>query len=178
MDGETLVISIHALREEGDHVAPCGDLPLDDFYPRPPRGGRRGLYHEEETLYRFLSTPSARRATSKNIASRNCSVISIHALREEGNPGAMARRVCPARISIHALREEGDKLGGCIMRKQSVFLSTPSARRATEQNAAVLSRVDISIHALREEGDNITNDRKCKNQRFLSTPSARRATVL
>ena len=34
-------ISIHALREEGD-VSPPGSRPPGlDFYPRPPRGGRR-----------------------------------------------------------------------------------------------------------------------------------------
>ncbi len=34
-------ISIHALREEGDagHVGDTGQI--NDFYPRPPRGGRR-----------------------------------------------------------------------------------------------------------------------------------------
>ena len=34
-------ISIHALREEGDMIN-CGFSPIStDFYPRPPRGGRR-----------------------------------------------------------------------------------------------------------------------------------------
>ena len=35
------VISIHALREEGDVLAQRCGAALDDFYPRPPRGGRR-----------------------------------------------------------------------------------------------------------------------------------------
>ena len=34
-------------------------------------------------------------------------------------------------ISIHALREEGDSLKVAAGRWQAVFLSTPSARRAT-----------------------------------------------
>ncbi len=34
-----------------------------------------------------------------------------------------------------------------------LFLSTPSARRATRGIAAVFAQHDISIHALREEGD-------------------------
>ena len=33
------------------------------------------------------------------------------------------------------------------------FLSTPSARRATTQEQVFLTRSKISIHALREEGD-------------------------
>ena len=56
-------------------------------------------------------------------------------------------------ISIHALREEGDIPPPCAMGEAKQFLSTPSARRATvdAHHAAVL--VPISIHALREEGD-------------------------
>ena len=102
-------ISIHALREEGDLPAvrpPLGDskflstpsarrattdprseggLP-HDFYPRPPRGGRPSPLHLHFIFLLFLSTPSARRATAafhKRFAIH--SVISIHALREEGD---------------------------------------------------------------------------------------------
>ena len=57
-------------------------------------------------------------------------------------------------ISIHALREEGD-LGGVVgMSIVVVFLSTPSARRATEIGHGTPLDILISIHALREEGDN------------------------
>ena len=35
-------------------------------------------------------------------------------------------------ISIHALREEGDDHGFEIQPEAAIFLSTPSARRATE----------------------------------------------
>ena len=34
-------ISIHALREEGDAPSISSTKILRDFYPRPPRGGRR-----------------------------------------------------------------------------------------------------------------------------------------
>ena len=34
-------ISIHALREEGDAMVPMISMTLGNFYPRPPRGGRR-----------------------------------------------------------------------------------------------------------------------------------------
>ena len=59
----------------------------------------------------------------------------------------------PARISIHALREEGD-VTDCYTRiKDGQFLSTPSARRATNYRHLILAAQNISIHALREEGD-------------------------
>ena len=35
------VISIHALREEGDSGLRAKPAGRNDFYPRPPRGGRR-----------------------------------------------------------------------------------------------------------------------------------------
>ena len=61
-------------------------------------------------------------------------------------------------------------------RVSSVFLSTPSARRATRRPGQEGSRVQISIHALREEGDGAFPSPMCVDRRFLSTPSARRAT--
>ena len=63
-DGPQERISIHALREEGDADWPrCFPL-VDDFYPRPPRGGRLLVGRCSTDLHR----------------------ISIHALREEGDP--------------------------------------------------------------------------------------------
>ena len=79
-------ISIHALREEGDYSCGIARQYLINFYPRPPRGGRR-------------------RSSSQNAG--NCA-ISIHALREEGDGEAAKDATKKAGISIHALREEGD----------------------------------------------------------------------
>ena len=101
-------ISIHALREEGDYPPwqvrpparyfyprpprggrplrhPRPDLHLHHFYPRPPRGGRRGKDSRWQPQEKFLSTPSARRATPLSCVSQSLAVISIHALREEGD---------------------------------------------------------------------------------------------
>ena len=80
-------ISIHALREEGDWARRLMQRQPEHFYPRPPRGGRlacaipkgqdqdisiHALREEGDTkktssiqiCLTFLSTPSARRATS------------------------------------------------------------------------------------------------------------------
>ena len=79
-------------------------------------------------------------------------------------------------ISIHALREEGDQTYKAAQKQQEQFLSTPSARRATVRHDRTYQQGLISIHALREEGDLpiLANSRLRK--KFLSTPSARRAT--
>ena len=125
------IISIHALREEGDdnmlstklessvflstpsvrRATRCGFCPypgIKNFYPRPPRGGRHGNGTTTGTIKLFLSTPSVRRATGTK-------------------PGHSGYEL----ISIHALREEGDVLSGDTGARKEVFLSTPSARRAT-----------------------------------------------
>ena len=56
------------------------------FYPRPPRGGRHKATHAHHPAGVFLSTPSARRATPLRGNRREQGIISIHALREEGDP--------------------------------------------------------------------------------------------
>ena len=84
------VISIHALREEGDGLPP-GRSSSMNFYPRPPRGGRlMGLLIHPRCL-KFLSTPSARRATVGHDQGHPAHHISIHALREEGDDPAHHR---------------------------------------------------------------------------------------
>ena len=118
-------------RRPATSASPCSSK---NFYPRPPRGGRPAAVAKALETQQFLSTPSARRATV-----------------------------------------EGDGLG-----LAETFLSTPSARRATvyitESGTAAtdfyprpprggrpglggLCRCGfpISIHALREEGDTMQN---------------------
>ena len=70
-----------------------------------------------------------------------------------GRPCSCRRRVPPAGISIHALREEGDITVLIPNTYSKTFLSTPSARRATDDLIQIDFRDQISIHALREEGD-------------------------
>ena len=129
-----------------------------------------------QKLCRFLSTPSARRATLSDRLWLGCLFISIHALREEGD--ALAAHAVAVRL---------------------IFLSTPSARRATAFFFQPVLNAVISIHALREEGDLTITPEHCPNLnfyprpprggrpvscaascilfQFLSTPSARRATA-
>ena len=78
-------ISIHALREEGD--LPSILARQKTFYvdPRPPRGGRPPGCTWSMAFAKFLSTPSARRATRDREPERDRLEISIHALREEGD---------------------------------------------------------------------------------------------
>ena len=116
-------ISIHALREEGDHL----------------------LLRTESKRKEFLSTPSARRATVNLYEAVAGLYISIHALREEGDQEVNRFRL-PAFISIHALREEGD---GQMLQHNSNerrFLSTPSARRATAARMGPLPYIQANFY--------------------------------
>ena len=151
--------------------------PRTYFYPRPPRGGRLGVIGQYGHRLIFLSTPSARRATT---SARGSYFFVLHFYPRPPRGGRPAQRRNDPQslhISIHALREEGDFQPDFAYWLLVGFLSTPSARRATHDglSRAVMFQL-ISIHALREEGDvmswNIPDSRK----QFLSTPSARRAT--
>ena len=111
-------------------LSAAGAFSFSDFYPRPPRGGRPSGLSICASRPEFLSTPSARRATNGH--------LDLVRLPD---------------ISIHALREEGDAQEPVSAEQDVQFLSTPSARRATFCRAVQLQGCPISIHALREEGD-------------------------
>ena len=64
----------------------------------------------------------------------------------------------------------------CCESGHTIFLSTPSARRATGFIKFLHGIESISIHALREEGDYLLDLLSRMTNEFLSTPSARRAT--
>ena len=130
----------------------CFLISTSNFYPRPPRGGRRTSRTEHRQYKQFLSTPSARRATRCLLGATPRYAISIHALREEGDFDSIALAAYNE-ISIHALREEGDTRGGGRQRPFSYFYPRPprGGRPVTVLDQHILS--GISIHALREEGD-------------------------
>ena len=150
------------------------DIILWNFYPRPPRGGRPNSVLVSKVNILFLSTPSARRATVSYSSSYFRLIISIHALREEGDPS----NLIPQILQVHFYprpprggrqRPDAAEDRGCHFyprpprggrrrrpHRQEMagrFLSTPSARRATDPWYPFTSK-----------------------DRFLSTPSARRAT--
>ena len=103
--------------------------------------------------YQFLSTPSARRATF-------CSVSYF----------------CSPAISIHALREEGDVAAEVKAATYDIFLSTPSARRATVSRSFRGGRNRDFYPRPPRGGRPFALSQLAGFGVFLSTPSARRAT--
>ena len=148
-------------------------------------------------ILEFLSTPSARRATLEKLKNSPVYIISIHALREEGDEG-LENDLAALEISIHALREEGDPRSLCSAAPPGYFYPRPPRGGRRSPPPHHQGAGGISIHALREEGDHssswwsasswyfyprpprggrpmISRQRRSPLQ-FLSTPSARRAT--
>ena len=86
---------------------------------------------------KFLSTPSARRATisgtDTNLGDKFLSTPSARRATWSFVLGAYN-----ADISIHALREEGDYASRSLSLSVILFLSTPSARRATRKGPVYL----------------------------------------
>ena len=132
-DMESFRISIHALRVEGDDLEDIERKDNQYFYPRPPGGGR------------LLAG------------------VSI--------------RYYHRQISIHALRVEGDSAFFPDFNQYFVFLSTPSGWRATRYSRG---RQFWAIFLSTPSGWRATKLRKTVYQHdvFLSTPSGWRATCL
>ena len=148
------LISIHALCEEGD--VQIGVILTDFLRFLSTPSARRATYIKR--LYRwcdrFLSTPSARRATKSQCALHSPPSISIHALCEEGDRAVGDNRSTRPNFYPRPLR--GGRHGVLLTELVEIeFLSTPSARRATEVCGADRRVCEISIHALCEEGDTL-----------------------
>ncbi len=133
------------------------DAARDDFYPRPPRGGRQ-LHITQRTKPNdnfYPRPPRGGRPSNGGDVRRN-GKISIHALREEGDDGVCIRGLA-GDISIHALREEGDRDMLCDL--DHSVISIHALREEGDLCEPCCSDIQklISIHALREEGDNDPN---------------------
>ena len=145
-------ISIHALREEGDCRLRKRKDWATHFYPRPPRGGRRGSLTAFLSLLIFLSTPSARRATRKKAFANDIEMISIHALREEGDDAVSRSSMRVYHFYPRPPRGGRQHPAVHCMSGGDFYPRPPRGGRLCPQ-AKPLALIPISIHALREEGD-------------------------
>ena len=125
-------ISIHALRVEGDLKTPGAQRTRTNFYPRPPGGGRPATVPPARLLPLdfYPRPPGGGRPLLLYLCSQNAEIISIHALRVEGDSPALS-----------------------LLLYSRPFLSTSSGWRATFILIQKLRYYFISIHALRVEGD-------------------------
>ena len=177
-------ISIHALREEGD-TSPPSTTPVSsrNFYPRPPRGGRLVGRCLVVRTTEFLSTPSARRATTSEDFHCIREPISIHALREEGDtlyhkssltmrdfyprpprggrPGGSTSDLIGL-ADFYPRPPRGGRPSSCRKRTGlQYFYPRPPRGGRPVVRAGDAATVPISIHALREEGDHTGHHAGC-----------------
>ena len=123
------IISIHALREEGDSAYLSNTPAVFNFYPRPPRGGRRVSWPTSTThRYFYPRPPRGGRRTDLQYARRSknfyprpprggrredlCCWMKSHNFYPRPPRGGRHTQI--AQVGFHPL-----------------FLFTPSARRAT-----------------------------------------------
>ena len=147
-----------------------------NFYPRPPRGGRQEFSSKWNVLSQFLSTPSARRATTRTLAACGLDRYFYPRPPRGGRRLGQTGRATQFPISIYALREEGDRTLTGKWPKARAFLSTPSARRATLQCLVTWSSHRYFYPRPPRGGRPSAAGQHAEPDRFLSTPSARRAT--
>ena len=198
LDNVLWAISIHALREEGDMPILRACLVRCLFLSTPSARRATGRFRLRRFLAEFLSTPSARRATQPRTPYAYERAISIHALCEEGDSGCCTssssptdfyprplrggrlavsgRAGRPRSISIHALCEEGDRRTRRGAAMTGIFLSTPSARRATALSSLEVSGFSNFYPRPLRGGRPTVTQQPRGTSIFLSTPSARRAT--
>ena len=111
-------------------VTQTGSVTSVNFYPRPPRGGRRASTARRLSFMQFLSTPSARRAT------RTSCTRSLP-MRFLSTPSARRATRASSSRRCHSM----------------YFYPRPPRGGRPAPYAAIRWLEDISIHALREEGD-------------------------
>ena len=146
-----------------------------NFYPRPPRGGRPSTPGFATLSYNFYPRPPRGGRPGLGDKWFQDHQISIHALREEGDPALPVLLRCHT-ISIHALREEGDQDSETNGFRIIKFLSTPSARRATRTRRQMVSGSSNFYPRPPRGGRPLARLVRADGTLFLSTPSARRAT--
>ena len=148
----TVRISIHALREEGDEIRTGTQSIKPYFYPRPPRGGRRG--------------------TCRIRKSRRS--ISIHALREEGDPAAY--RDDGHGHHFYPRPPRGGRLFGVALCNRNINFYPRPPRGGRLFGVALCNR-NINFYPRPPRGGRQDDARPAgRKAPFLSTPSARRAT--
>ena len=125
-------ISIHALREEGDLWFAFSTIPIVRFLSTPSARRATTAGDTVQGCKLFLSTPSARRATVPvSVRTPSCQLISIHALREEGDKATRSHPPGPAGFLSTPSARRATLHSVYLFHADGRFLSTPSARRAT-----------------------------------------------
>ena len=119
---------------------------------------------------KFLSTPSARRATTCCRCGAACGAYFYPRPPRGGRRSAAGLEGQAGRFLSTPSARRATPMSRSICARRSKFLSTPSARRATLYNHRHAHCCQISIHALREEGDRVRFLRSSQRHNFYPRP--------
>ena len=129
-----------------------GLLPGHDFYPRPPRGGRLFQSSQLGVQVKFLSTPSARRATSGLFTLMfGAGFLSTPSARRATKPAKSGGKR-PGNFYPRPPRGGRPLNRRTIMQQVNFYPRPPRGGRQIIRHTGN-DGLRISIHALREEGD-------------------------
>ena len=146
-----------------------------NFYPRPPRGGRRACIRRAADSSNFYPRPPRGGRRRQCGPKGGGSLISIHALREEGDAILRSAVLAAKGISIHALREEGDLPAAAIRSVIDDFYPRPPRGGRHNSTCPFLRPHNFYPRPPRGGRQQWMRDPYTLLV-FLSTPSARRAT--
>ena len=169
-------ISIHALCEEGDPCRTRCSRSSSYFYPRPLRGGRRRTPLASTMSSYFYPRPLRGGRLLNDTIYFADTAISIHALCEEGD--FFIRLASWSRSNFYPRPLRGGRpVEGLEDKIMCLFLSTPSARRAT---GCIIDPLHFFLFLSTPSARRATDEVQKMHDMilFLSTPSARRATCL
>ena len=152
-------ISIHALREEGDRSRKCSRKPASRFLSTPSARRATASTAVCASTEEFLSTPSARRATETIFTARSTPRISIHALREEGDQGDQLADPVVQDFYPRPPRGGRPLVAQRLILTLMYFYPRPPRGGRHAEFTDVTDKDKISIHALREEGDSKNRDK-------------------
>ena len=176
----------------------CRSSRCRHFYPRPPRGGRRSSSKGNGKACKFLSTPSARRATVRQSRLSGSHQISIHALREEGDTSTRSMTTSTSYFYPRPPRGGRHRRSGKKTIQKHFYPRPPRGGRPRGRGSGSGRKKDFYPRPPRggRPPGSIARGRPCdfyprpprggRLQRvidcvqlfqFLSTPSARRATA-
>ncbi len=167
-------VSIHASAREATHDPRCPIALAASFNPRLRAGGDLSMYSSSVGSNCF--NPRLRAGGDKD-STDGCTdpmLVSIHAsAREATDDGADGQRLTD--VSIHASAREATSGCRCPRMRQTLFQSTPPARRRPLNSLERLGS-RVSIHASAREATSPEGPRPSIWSRFQSTPPRGEAT--
>ena len=143
---------------------------LENFYPRPPRGGRRLRRYLDYHDLAFLSTPSARRATARANTKNKYTHDFYPRPPRGGRLNSKIMRL--AVLNFYPRPPRGGRPVRPDIRQGPRTISIHALREEGDlmPKDTFYCKPSISIHALREEGDNSLMKTESAERNFYPRP--------